>query len=154
MPAGPPDPGGVPGPGILGAELQRRVEVVRPGTQDDSDGSASTEGLQKGPDGFTGPRDRRERPVVLARGRQRAGPCVLPPRRDEEVPGDRILGKSLCALGDFAVYPVASYMRNYPAEFMAHIEQRRCPFGGESSIEGILAPIDQHTHFPTVVVPA
>src|SRR5204862_4757050 len=38
--------------------------------------------------------------------------------------GDRILGKSLCALGDFAVYPVASYMRNYAAEFMAHIEQR------------------------------
>ncbi len=68
--------------------------------------------------------------------------------------GDRILGKSLCALGDFAVYPVASYMRNYPAEFMAHVEQRRCPFGGESSIEGILAPIDQHTHQPTVEVPA
>ena len=68
--------------------------------------------------------------------------------------GDRILGKSLCALGDFAVYPVASYMRNYPAEFMAHVEQRRCPFGGESSIEGILAPIDQHTHHPTVEVPA
>ena len=35
------DHGSVSGPGILGAELQRRVEVIGPGTQDDADGSGS-----------------------------------------------------------------------------------------------------------------
>jgi NADH-quinone oxidoreductase subunit F len=58
--------------------------------------------------------------------------------------GDRMLGKSLCALGDFAVYPVSSYARKYREEFVEHIELERCPFEGESSIEGIVAPIDQH----------
>ena len=67
---------------------------------------------------------------------------------------DRMLGRSLCALGDFAVYPVSSYIANYRAEFEAHIEQGRCPFEGESSIEGIIAPVEQHTHHPTVEVPA
>jgi NADH-quinone oxidoreductase subunit F len=57
---------------------------------------------------------------------------------------DRMLGRSLCALGDFAVYPVQSYLRKFRDEFEAHVELRRCPFGGESSIEGIFAPIDQH----------
>jgi NADH-quinone oxidoreductase subunit F len=66
----------------------------------------------------------------------------------------RILGRSLCALGDFAVYPVSSYMRNWPDEFRAHIDRRGCPFAGQSSIEGIVAPIDQHTHHPTVEVSA
>jgi NADH-quinone oxidoreductase subunit F len=65
---------------------------------------------------------------------------------------DRMLGKSLCALGDFAVYPVSSYMRKYRAEFEAHVTGGGCPFGGESSIEGILAPVDQHAHpLPEVV---
>ena len=68
--------------------------------------------------------------------------------------GERMLGRSLCALGDFAVYPVQSYMSKFEDEFRAHIERHGCPFGGESSIEGILAPIDQHTHHPTVEVPA
>jgi len=67
---------------------------------------------------------------------------------------DRILGKSLCALGDFAVYPVSSYLNKYYDEFAAHVEQAGCPFGGESSIEGIVAPIDQHAHHPTAVVPS
>jgi NADH-quinone oxidoreductase subunit F len=58
---------------------------------------------------------------------------------------DRMLGKSLCALGDFAVYPVSSYLRNYRPEFEAHVAEGGCPFHGESSIEGILAPVDQHT---------
>ena len=57
---------------------------------------------------------------------------------------DRMLGKSLCALGDFAVYPVASYLAKYRAEFEAHVDGHRCPFGGQSSIEGTFAPIDQH----------
>jgi NADH-quinone oxidoreductase subunit F len=58
---------------------------------------------------------------------------------------DRMLGKSLCALGDFAVYPVSSYLRKFRDEFQAHIDLGRCPFEGESSIEGILAPSDMHT---------
>jgi NADH-quinone oxidoreductase subunit F len=67
---------------------------------------------------------------------------------------DRILGKSLCALGDFAVYPVASYMDKYRTEFQRHADEGGCPFGGESSIEGIVAPIDAHSHYPTVELPA
>jgi NADH-quinone oxidoreductase subunit F len=55
-----------------------------------------------------------------------------------------ILGKSLCALGDFAVYPVSSYMKKFPDEFRAHVERGSCPFAGSSSIEGIVAPSDQH----------
>jgi NADH-quinone oxidoreductase subunit F len=60
--------------------------------------------------------------------------------------GSRILGRSLCALGDFAVYPVRSYLQHWRPEFEAHIEQGGCPFHGESSIEGIVAPSDAHAH--------
>jgi NADH-quinone oxidoreductase subunit F len=59
--------------------------------------------------------------------------------------GSRILGKSLCALGDFAVYPVQSYMKKFPDEFRAHVDQGGCPFRGQSSIEGIVAPSDAHS---------
>jgi NADH-quinone oxidoreductase subunit F len=68
--------------------------------------------------------------------------------------GDRILGRSLCALGDFAVYPVASYIAKFREEFEQHITLGRCPFEGESSIEGIQAPLDAHSLHPTVEVPA
>jgi NADH-quinone oxidoreductase subunit F len=67
---------------------------------------------------------------------------------------DRIEGKSLCALGDFAVWPVQSYFDKWHDEWVAHVEQGRCPYGGESSIEGIFAPSDQHTHSPVATVPA
>jgi NADH-quinone oxidoreductase subunit F len=60
--------------------------------------------------------------------------------------GANILGKSLCALGDFAVYPVASYAKHWEEEFVAHVELGRCPFDGASSIEGIVAPSDAHAH--------
>jgi NADH-quinone oxidoreductase subunit F len=66
----------------------------------------------------------------------------------------RMLGRSLCALGDFAVYPVSSYLRKFRAEFQRHVDEGGCPFGAESSIAGIEAPIDAHSHFPTVEVPA
>ncbi len=66
----------------------------------------------------------------------------------------RILGKSLCALGDFAVYPVSSYLEKWGEEFVAHVEHGGCPYGGESSLEGIFAPSDQHTHSPVATVPA
>jgi NADH-quinone oxidoreductase subunit F len=58
--------------------------------------------------------------------------------------GSRILGKSLCALGDFAVYPVASYLDKWGEEFERHVELGRCPYEGESSLEGIVAPSDAH----------
>src|SRR6185369_7369939 len=67
---------------------------------------------------------------------------------------DRIEGKSLCALGDFAVWPVQSYFDKWHDEWVAHVEQGGCPFGGESSLEGIVAPSDQHTHSPVAPVPA
>jgi NADH-quinone oxidoreductase subunit F len=67
---------------------------------------------------------------------------------------DRILGKCLCPLGDAAAMPVASYIDKFRAEFQAHIDHGGCPFGGESSLEGVMAPSDQHTHHPTVEVPA
>ncbi|HZQ02647.1 MAG TPA: NADH-quinone oxidoreductase subunit NuoF [Gaiellaceae bacterium] len=67
---------------------------------------------------------------------------------------DRILGRALCALADFAVYPVSSYLTKYGDEFRAHVERRACPFGDASSIAGITAPIDQHLHYPTVEIPA
>jgi NADH-quinone oxidoreductase subunit F len=67
---------------------------------------------------------------------------------------NRIEGRSLCALGDFAVWPVRSYIDNYREEFEQHIDQGGCPYGGESSIEGIVAPVDQHTHSPVAEVPA
>jgi len=58
--------------------------------------------------------------------------------------GSRMLGKSLCALGDFAVYPVASYLEKWGAEFEAHIDEGRCPYEGGSTLEGIVAPSDLH----------
>jgi NADH-quinone oxidoreductase subunit F len=67
---------------------------------------------------------------------------------------DRIEGKSLCALGDFAVWCVGSYVDKFYDEFQAHIELGRCPYAGESSIEGMPAPSDQHTHTAMAEVPA
>ena len=57
--------------------------------------------------------------------------------------------RSLCALGDFAVYPVSSYLRKYRDEFEAHVHEGGCPFAGESSIEGILAPRSRSTPSPS-----
>jgi NADH-quinone oxidoreductase subunit F len=67
---------------------------------------------------------------------------------------DRILGKCLCPLGDAAAMPIASYVDKFRDEFQRHIDEGRCPFGGESSLERIFAPVDQHTHHPTAEVPA
>ena len=41
---------------------------------------------------------------------------------------------------------IASYVAKFREEYQQHIEHGGCPFGGESSLEGILAPIDQHHH--------
>jgi NADH-quinone oxidoreductase subunit F len=57
---------------------------------------------------------------------------------------DRIEGKSLCALGDFAVWCVGSYVEKFRDEFQRHVDEGGCPFGGESTLEGVLAPVDQN----------
>jgi NADH-quinone oxidoreductase subunit F len=67
---------------------------------------------------------------------------------------DRILGKCLCPLGDAAAMPIASYVSKFRAEYRQHIVEGGCPFGGESSLEGVFAPVDQHTHSPVAEVPA
>jgi NADH-quinone oxidoreductase subunit F len=67
---------------------------------------------------------------------------------------DRILGKCLCPLGDAAAMPIASYVDKFRDEYQAHIDAGGCPFGGESSLERVFAPVDQHTHHPTAEVPA
>jgi NADH-quinone oxidoreductase subunit F len=67
---------------------------------------------------------------------------------------DRILGKCLCPLGDAAAMPIASYVSKFRDEYRQHILERGCPFGGESSLEGVMAPVDQHTHSPVAEVPA
>ena len=67
---------------------------------------------------------------------------------------DRILGKCLCPLGDAAAMPVASYVTKFRDEYRQHIDEGGCPFGGESSLQGVIAPIDQHTLSPVAEVPA
>jgi NADH-quinone oxidoreductase subunit F len=67
---------------------------------------------------------------------------------------DRILGKCLCPLGDAAAMPVASYVDKFRDEFQAHIDAGGCPFGGESSLDGLLAPVEQHHHHIGEEIPA
>ena len=67
---------------------------------------------------------------------------------------DRILGKCLCPLGDAAAMPVASYIDKFRDEFQAHIDAAGCPFGGESSLDGLLAPVEQHHHHIGEEIPA
>ena len=57
---------------------------------------------------------------------------------------DRILGNCLCPLGDAAAMPIASYVARFREEYQRHIDEGGCPFGGESSLEGVLAPVDHH----------
>jgi NADH-quinone oxidoreductase subunit F len=57
---------------------------------------------------------------------------------------DRILGKCLCPLGDSDAIAVMSYVDRFRDEYQAHIDLGRCPFDGESSLEGILAPSAMH----------
>jgi NADH-quinone oxidoreductase subunit F len=65
---------------------------------------------------------------------------------------DRILGKCLCPLGDADAMAVAGFVNKFPDEFRAHVEHGGCPYGGASSIEGLLAPSDQHAHEPLEAV--
>jgi len=63
---------------------------------------------------------------------------------------DRIIGKCLCVLGDSAAMPVASCVTKFRDEFRAHLEHGGCPFGGDSQLEGLFAPVDQHAHTAAV----
>ena len=67
---------------------------------------------------------------------------------------DRILGKCLCPLGDSDAIAVLSYVDRFRDEYQAHIDLGRCPFGGESSLEGILAPSAMHGRHGHEVVSA
>src|SRR5205807_7562576 len=59
---------------------------------------------------------------------------------------DRIIGKCLCVLGDSAAMPVASCVTKFRDEFRAHLEHGGCPFGADSQLAGLFAPVDQHAH--------
>jgi NADH-quinone oxidoreductase subunit F len=62
---------------------------------------------------------------------------------------ERVNGKCLCPLGDSDAIAVASYVAKFGDEFQAHVDEGRCPFGGHSSLEGIVAPVavhDRHVH--------
>jgi NADH-quinone oxidoreductase subunit F len=61
---------------------------------------------------------------------------------------DRIIGKCLCVLGDSAAMPVASCVTKFRDEFRAHLRQGGCPFGEDSSLAHLFAPVDQHHHTP------
>src|SRR2546430_791534 len=50
--------------------------------------------------------------------------------------------------------PVIQYVAHFRDEFQRHFDEGGCPFHGESSLEGIFAPVDQHTHSPVAEVPA
>jgi NADH-quinone oxidoreductase subunit F len=57
---------------------------------------------------------------------------------------DRILGNCLCPLGDAAAMPVASYVVKFRDEYQRHLDEGGCPFGGHSTLDHVLAPVDQH----------
>jgi NADH-quinone oxidoreductase subunit F len=59
---------------------------------------------------------------------------------------DRIIGKCLCVLGDSAAMPVASCVTKFRDEFREHLEHGGCPFGADSQLAGLFAPVDQHEH--------
>ena len=59
---------------------------------------------------------------------------------------DRINGKCLCPLGDSDAIIVASYVAKFRDEFQAHLDGGGCPFGGSSSLDHVLAPIQMHAH--------
>jgi NADH-quinone oxidoreductase subunit F len=57
---------------------------------------------------------------------------------------DRILGNCLCPLGDAAAMPVASYVAKFRDEYQRHIDEGGCPFHGDSTLDHVMAPVDQH----------
>jgi NADH-quinone oxidoreductase subunit F len=66
---------------------------------------------------------------------------------------DRILGKCLCPLGDTAAMAVASYVDKFRDEFVAHLDARGCPFGADSPLDHVLAPVAQDARGHAAKVP-
>jgi len=64
---------------------------------------------------------------------------------------DRINGKCLCPLGETAALAVASYVAKFREEFVAHIDEGRCPFGDTSPLDHVLAPVAMHAREPAGV---
>jgi NADH-quinone oxidoreductase subunit F len=50
---------------------------------------------------------------------------------------DNILGRSFCALGDGAVSAVASSIKYFRDEYLAHVTGRGCPYGGSRVLAGV-----------------
>ena len=40
-----------------------------------------------------------------------------------------MMGTTICALSDAAAMPVLGFLKKFPDEFKAHIEQQKCPYG-------------------------
>jgi NADH-quinone oxidoreductase subunit F len=49
---------------------------------------------------------------------------------------DNILGRSFCALGDGATSPVSSSIKYFRDEYLAHVENKGCPFAGARTLAG------------------
>ena len=49
-------------------------------------------------------------------------------------------------LGDSAAMPVASCVTKFRDEFKQHLAHGGCPFGADSSLDRLFAPVDQHVH--------
>jgi NADH-quinone oxidoreductase subunit F len=64
---------------------------------------------------------------------------------------DRILGKCLCPLGDTAAMAVASYVDKFRDEFIAHLDGHGCPFGDQSPLHDVVAPVAQHLRLKAAV---
>jgi NADH-quinone oxidoreductase subunit F len=58
--------------------------------------------------------------------------------------GEHVNGTCLCPLGDSDAIAVASYVAKFRDEFLAHVETGGCPFEGQSSLDGVVAPTDVH----------
>lgn len=44
--------------------------------------------------------------------------------------GDNIAGRTICALGDAAVFPVRSFLKHFRDEFQYHVDHKRCLVSG------------------------
>ncbi len=49
---------------------------------------------------------------------------------------DNISGRTICALGDAAAFPVKSFLKHFRSEFEYHIEHKRCLVAPETQWEG------------------
>ena len=61
---------------------------------------------------------------------------------------DRILGKCLCPLGDFARSSSRATSRSSATSSRRTSTDGGCPFDGDSSLDHVLAPIQMHAHSP------